>query len=819
MLSIGLIGIHQERYYTELSREDYYTEGGEPPGQWFGSGATHLDLIGEVDKVQLAALFRGFAPGGDERMVRNAGSEQRLAAFDLTFNAPKSVSVLFSQSGSEHRQLIQDAQAEAVKAALGFMEQAAGQIRLGKNGAESLPAGLTVATFEHSTARLVPGESIPDCHLHTHAVCINTGITTSGSSATLDSREILRHKMTAGVLYRAELFRQIESKLGMTAVRGDKFCELRGVPKSLIVEFSKRRRVIEDELAMCGITSYGRATDDAALKTRTTKPKVDRAKFLEEWKRIGNEHGFAADDDFFRVAMASSPTRDTSALVAEAVQRAAAKVTAGQAHFAEREFIRALGDELEDKGVGAKEILEGARCFMRTRDVVPVGEVKGEGRFTTREMLELEQTMLAEVGELARRPHRVQKRWVDAVLQQEKFETIRGEQKAALVHVTQGRAVSIVRGIAGSGKTYMLEAARKAWEAEGLSVIGATLSSNAAKTLATESGIHSSSIAKLLYDIDHGKRELTSSTVLVIDEAAMVGTRQMARLVSLARGTNSKLVLVGDDRQLQAIEAGAPFASMRKRFGAAEMRDIQRQNEKWARDAVLHFSQGDAKAALKSFADRGLIHVLPTKVEAIRLLTDDYLASARETGFAETLVLTSTRAEARRINREVQLRRRLADELGATRVALEGEVFHVGDRVLFKSNSKKLGVLNGDRGDVVNVTEHGMTVRLGDGARVTIHEDAAALVSPQLGYASTTHSSQGATVDKVLVLAGGSMQDREATYVQASRARIDTHIYTDSSSAGGPEHEALARAMERSRAKDLASDVLEDRQTRELIAT
>lgn len=819
MLSIGLIGMPQERYYTELSREDYYTEGGEPPGQWFGSGATHLDLTGTVDKVELAALFRGFTPDGEERLVRNAGSEQRRAAFDLTFNAPKSVSVLFSQAELPHRRLIQEAQAEAVKAALEFMEQAAGQIRLGKDGTDFVPAGFTVAMFEHATARLVPGESVPDCHLHTHAVCINTGITSDGTSATLDSREILRHKMAAGVLYRAELFRQLECKLGMVAKRGEKYCELQGVPEELIVEFSKRRRAIEDELASRGITTYGRATDDAALKTRTTKPKVDRAKFLEEWKRVGNDHGFSADDDFFRNAMASAPTRDTPALVNDAVRRATAKVTAGQSHFAEREFIRALGDELEDKGVGVKEILDGARNFMQTCDVVPVGEVKGERRFTTREMLELEQTMLAEAGELARRPHRVQKRWVDAVLQEEKFGTIRGEQKAALVHVTQGRAVSIVRGIAGSGKTYMLEAARKAWEAEGLSVIGATLSANAAKTLETESGIHSSSIAKLIYDIDHGKRELTSSTVLVIDEAAMVGTRQMARFVSIARRVGSKLVLVGDDRQLQAIEAGAPFASMRMRFGAAEMRDIQRQNEEWAREAVHQFSEGDARAALRSFADRGLIHVLPTKVEAIRVLTEDYLRSARETGFAETLVLTSTRAEARRVNREVQLRRRLEDELGEARVALEGEVFHVGDRVLFKSNSKKLGVLNGDRGDVVNVSEHGMTVRLGDGARVTVHEDAAALVSPQLGYASTTHSSQGATVDKVLVLAGGSMQDREATYVQASRARIDTHIYTDSLSAGGPELEELTRAMERSRAKDLATDVLEKGHRRELLAT
>ena len=816
MLSIGLIGMSQEQYYTELSREDYYTEGGEPPGQWFGEGAQTLGLQGCVDKNHLAALFRGFTPDGETRLVRNAGSESRRAAFDLTFNAPKSVSVLFSQAAPQYRREIQEAQAEAVKAALAYVEEAAGQIRLGVNGTEVLSAGFTAAMYEHSTARLVQGETVPDCHLHTHAVCINTGITKDGRAATLDSREILRHKMAAGVLYRAELFRQIELRLGMSPVRREKFCELDGIPRELTEEFSKRRQAIEEELLRRGVTTYGRATDDAALRTRTTKPQVDRARFLEEWKRIGSEHGFTADESFFREQMASTPLRSNPRLVEEATQSAAASVTAGQSHFSEREFVRALGDELEDKAVGAEMILQGARNFLGTHEVVPVGEVKGEQRFTTLEMLELERTMLSEVGELSRRAHRVQQRHLDTVLQQEKFQTIRGEQKEALVHISQGRAVALVRGVAGSGKTYMLEAARKAWEADGLSVTGAALSASAAKTLESESGIRSSSIAKLLYDLEQEKRELTSRTVLVIDEAAMVGTRQMARLVRTVLQANAKLVLVGDDRQLQAIEAGAPFASMRRRFGAAEMTDIQRQKEQWARDAVHQFSRGQARQALRGFAERGLVHVLSTKSDAIRALTEDFLQSARETGFAETLVLTGTRAEARRVNREVQLRRRLDRELGDDRAVLAGEAFHVGDRVLFKKNSRKLGILNGTRGQVVALSEHGMTVRLADGARVTIHEDAAPLVAPQLGYASTTHSAQGATVDQVLVLAGGSMQDREATYVQASRARLKTRIYTDTLSAGDEELGELTRAMERSRAKDLATDILEQGHRQEI---
>ena len=217
---------------------------------------------------------------------------------------------------------------------------------------------------------------------------------------------------------------------------------------------------------------------------------------------------------------------------------------------------------------------------------------------------------------------------------------------------------------------------------------------------------------------------------------------------------------------------------------------------------------GDAQAALRRFAERGLVNVAKTKAESIDRIVREYRHAVKLSGFADTLVLTGTRSEARRVNREVQLHRKLSGELGKGRVALGEASFSSGDRVLFKRNSRKLGIQNGDRGEVVAVSELAMTVRLDSGDRVTVHEDSVPLVQPQLGYASTTHSAQGATVDRCLVLAGGSMQDREATYVQASRARIETRVYTDATSAG-PELGELTRAMERTRAKDLATDLLE----------
>ena len=299
---------------------------------------------------------------------------------------------------------------------------------------------------------------------------------------------------------------------------------------------------------------------------------------------------------------------------------------------------------------------------------------------------------------------------------------------------------------------------------------------------------------------------LTSKSVLVVDEAGMVGTRQVQELVQLVQAAGAKLVLVGDDRQLQAIDAGAPFAALARTHGASELVRIRRQRDGWAKDAVLEFSRGEARLAVRRFVSRGLLHVADTRSEAFDRIAAEWREAAREVGMSEALILTGTKAEALRINREVQLRRRAEGELGA-RCEMGDVTFFQGDRVVFRRNSKRVGVVNGDRGEVVAATATTITVRLDDGRRLSVHADDAGLVSAQLGYASTTHSAQGATVERCFVLVGGSMQDREATYVQASRARGLTKLFTDITSAGDDLVD-LIRGMGRSRAKDLATDLM-----------
>jgi ATP-dependent exoDNAse (exonuclease V) alpha subunit len=229
----------------------------------------------------------------------------------------------------------------------------------------------------------------------------------------------------------------------------------------------------------------------------------------------------------------------------------------------------------------------------------------GEDRFTTRDMIETEQRLhraaeiawpgrsaMRSVTETAKRRWRVRKR---AAL------CFQGEQAEALAHVTDGRDLGVVVGYAGTGKSAMLGVAREAWEAAGYEVRGAALSGIAAENLESGSGIASRTIASMEHGWKNGRDMLTSRDVLVIDEAGMVGTRQLERVLSHAAEAGAKVVLVGDPRQLQSIEAGAAFRSIFERHGGAEIGEVRRQREDWQRDATRDLATGRTGDAIHAY--------------------------------------------------------------------------------------------------------------------------------------------------------------------------------------------------------------------------
>lgn len=795
MLSIGAMGAGQGDYYLSLAREDYYLDGGEPPGQWHGKGAVRLGLTGVVQATELNRLFEGYHPETGRPLLQNAGKADHQPGWDLTFSAPKSVSVLWSQASPGTRRALEAAQEAAVQAGIDYLEASAAVTRRGRGGAEREPAHLVVATFEHGTSRA------QDPQLHTHALVLNVCTRADGSTGTIQSRPLYESKMAAGAVYRAELAHQLEQRLGVTIERRGRLFEIAGVSESLTQEFSKRRAEIQDALREKGYDSAAAAAA-ATLSTREVKGHVSRAELFQDWRRTGIAHQWSRNEA--EDLRGPAPQRNLRLEAAAALGTATGTVTEQQSWFSERTFVRHLAEECPGRGLGARALQAAAQeRLAQSGEIVSLGRRNGERVFTTREMLALEERLLGAVDRSREQTvPGVPQQTIGGVLASRK--AFSAEQEAALRHVVEpGARIRVVSGMAGTGKTTFLAAARMAWELEGFQVYGASLGGKAAAGLARETRIQSETLHRTLLDLEAGRRQLSSRSVLVLDEAGMVGTRLMNQLVESTERSGARLVLVGDAKQLQPIEAGGPFAEIERRLGATELTEIRRQRDEWARQAVRDFAAGDAGKGLHAYAERGLLTIADDPRAAQRALIEAWKTQGVRAP-EEQLIFAGTRSDATLLNRMAQAERAHAGALGAEQVRGEhGDLFHAGDRVLFTRKSRLHGVENGSLGEVaaVNAATRSLAVRLDGGERVRISLDEYPHV--RLGYAMTTHKGQGATVERAFVLAGGSMQDREISYVQASRARGETQIFTDRLEAG-ERLTQLVREMSRSRQKELA---------------
>ncbi len=873
MLSVAALSGGQERYYLDLAREDYYLQGGEPPGTWHGKGAERLQLHGTVERHALTQVLRGLHPGGGEplgQVQRYGDGRERQPGWDLTFSAPKSVSTLWSQLDGDLRLAIESAQKKAVSRALDYIQEVAGWSRRGKGGQQVERAELAFALFDHGTSRA------QDPQLHTHVLVPNAGRREDETWGSIRSRDLYQHKMSAGALYRAELAYQL-AQLGLELQAGKYGFRLRGVPKELDDTFSQRRAAIEEELGRLGLGS-ARAAELVAKKTREAKNQFPREELSNHWRAVGKEMGFSSAKAC--QLFSARPRPRTEAQERRAIERACAKATAEHTErgstFRERDMLAAVGRTLEAKGFSLDQLLEGVRNYLGTSDSIvrldpeltERSTATGGGKasaatatplggeyplFTTRSLYEVEKRLLQQ----AQRGRGALGYLVDRPLAAKVLKSHRGlnaEQRRAFIHLTRNAGdIVCLSGMAGTGKTRLLRAAREAWREQGLDVLGCALSADAAAELDAGAGIKSCTIKSFFvrYDASLGQKvkqrlshdarqlvraarkrktwrlktpKLSARTVLVVDEASMVGTRDMGQLISRVRRAGGKVVLVGDAQQLQAIEAGAPFRKLTELLGAARLTKIRRQQAPWMQQAVQDFAAGDARSGLGAYASRGFLAIGQTKQKAIEKLVADWFRH-RPADLSESLILAGTRADVAALNQEVRDSRLRRGELGSKVMARIGEQeYSVGDRVVFTKNMRRQGFLNGDFGTIEEIRRRGLrgtfeiTVRLdrtkSEGSlelpqrvTVTLTKDTPLM----LGYATSTHKAQGATVQCSFVLAGGLMQDRELSYVQMSRHREQCRVYCSEAEVGEDLAE-LVSAMEKSRQKDAVFDHAQDLQ-------
>lgn len=483
-------------------------------------------------------------------------------------------------------------------------------------------------------------------------------------------------------------------------------------------------------------------------------------------------------------------------------------VTNEKSVFDERDVAMIIHRYIDDAGSFQRlltRVLASPQCLRLDVERVDLATgARVPQKLTTREMIRLESEMVNRARHLARASsHGVREKVLAAVFA--RHVRLSAEQKSAIEHVAGSARIAAVVGRAGAGKTTMMKAAREAWEAAGYRVTGGALAGKAAEGLEKEAGIRSRTLASWELRWKEGKDLPDGKTVFVLDEAGMVASKQMAGFVEAVTKAGAKLVLVGDPEQLQPIEAGAAFRAIVERIGYTELETIYRQKEAWMRVASLDLARGRIEAAISTYAGKGKVIGENLKAEAVDRLIADW--DHNYDPAKSTLILAHLRRDVRMLN--IMAREKLVAR-GAVREGHEFRTedgirkFDAGDQIVFLKNDSTLGVKNGMLAKVVEAASGRFVAELGEGdARRQISVDQRLYRNVDYGYATTIHKSQGATVDRVRVLASLSL-DRHLTYVAMTRHREDVALYYGKRSfamAGG-----LAKILARREAKETTLD-------------
>ena len=743
---------------TYYERDGYYAR--DDPAHkegsaWFGKGAEALGLEGSVDADIFKDVLAGEVPDGTGRRLGRRdrdGNVHHRPGRDVTFSAPKSVS-LAALIGGDGR--VVAAHDRAVTRTLAWIEANVVETRMKdpetgrmvRAGGQSMVA----ATFRHDTSRNL------DPQLHTHAVLANMVRGEDGRWRTMANEKLYASKMLIGAMYRSELARELET-LGyrVEKTHADGRFEIAGVSRATVEAFSTRRAEIEAAMEARGLgdpSASPRLAERAALMTRSHKRDVDKDALHENWRKQAAELGF-----------------DARGLVAEALEREAGNAGAARAgrdaepgieSEADRAAAWAVAHLSEREAVFARSNLLAATLSWRT-GAVTIGEagqavarlertgvlhaanapVPGDSLTTDKAIADEKETVaLMERGRGASRP--VMRSWAVGPMLHNGRLTEGQREAVKLILSSKDRTVG-VQGYAGTGKTTMLNRARALAEKSGYRVIGLAPSASAARTLGAEAGIESETLQRFLARnagvaegrlTARGERQMRAAfrkTVLVVDEGSLASTVQARDLLRIADTLRiPRVVLVGDEKQLDAVDAGKPFAQLQRAgMKTAVMDEILRQKDAELKAAVRASLAGDVRGAFEKLGDR-VAEVKPDNLAGA--------AAARWLGLSpEQRENTGLMAPSHELRQAVNghIRERLARDGAIHGAALDVERlvsygytdaekslaanYAPGDVVAFHRAYKSLGVEKGEERRVARVDHARGTVILegGDGGTV-----------------------------------------------------------------------------------------------------
>ncbi|MFZ0181422.1 MAG: MobF family relaxase, partial [Candidatus Dormiibacterota bacterium] len=689
MISIGkLTSVEQAvRYLREAVAQqqlEYYTARGESPGRWAGPGAEALGLRGEVTDTDFAAVLAGTHPRTGEDLGKH-WRRQTVVAFDVTVSAPKDVSILYALGDERARSAILRIHGEGVQAAAEYLQATAGwarQYNPATKSTEAVRAKLVMPEFVHRTARPVTdpttGTVTVDPQLHTHITVPTWVQRPDGSWSHLHSEPLYQHAAAAGAIAQAEWRDRLVRELGISTVVDGKGCfSIVGITGAQRREFSRRSLQIDTAAAAYDVTTRS-GREVATLDTREGKHEVAAtedlfARWHERAASVGLD-GETVQAVFGREPGALEPRRLD-------VQRSldilgVHGLTARQATFTRRDLIRVVASHAP-LGMSRAQLEATVDWMLADRDAVqPLpprvreGETEPEAmlrwretghdlRYSTPEMLALERGMVATAQ--ARAGAGVGMARADTVaVAMAARRTLTADQRTMIEEVCLSPAgVLVIEGDAGVGKTYALEVCREVFDASGVEVVGCALAGRAAELLEEGSDIASTTVAATLHQLQ--VERLPYGGVLVVDEAGMLGDRQLAELVSLAARDEAKLVVVGDPFQLQPIEAGAPMRTLSDHIGRVELHENIRQQDAWERATLQLLRDGEARAAYREYMRYDRIHDAHTVAERRVQVIDDH--ARLEAGGLNTVILALLRDEVAPLN-----------ELAPARSVAEGRV-------------------------------------------------------------------------------------------------------------------------------------------------
>jgi conjugative relaxase-like TrwC/TraI family protein len=635
-LSASQVRTYHEREFAS-ERQNYWSRDQQGHSEWQGKLAEQWGLEGAVGNEHFARLTEGQHPHTEVQLVRHQTSKtyegkfgkevtsvEHRAGWDATFSAPKSVSLTALVGGDER---VREAHRESVRVALAELEKYT-QARIGNVHAPETTGKFVAATFEHDTARPVDGYAAPQ--LHTHAVIFNVTERDNGQTRALQPQELFASQRYATSVYRSELSMRLQG-LGYELERGKHGQpEIKGYTKEYLEASSPRREQIKDHLREMGIDGAG-AAQVAAHRTRDSKELLSPEQVLERHRNLAAQYGHQAD----RVVAEARAHEQRRAYEPDRIAQQA--VTYARDHLFERSAVldrRELLEAALNRGMGETTYAHIRQEFAQraARGEFRTVDHGGRGQqYTTAAMLRMERDIITRMQEGNQRgmsdPMLVDGRI--RIATEDRHPELNTSQRQVVDQVFLSREKIVgLDGVAGAGKTTTLAVIREGAEAQGYTVEGFAPTSRAAQKLA-DAGMETSTLQKHLargQQPDTGERRL-----YVLDESSLASTKQMHEFVNRLH-PNDRVLLVGDRRQHEAVEAGRPFAQLQDAgMKTVKLEEIVRQKNPELKQVVEQLAHGEVREAVQDLERQGRVHEIASREERISAIAKEYAKSPEGT--------------------------------------------------------------------------------------------------------------------------------------------------------------------------------------------